>query len=297
MVEVLGSVWSVPVGGIDGEVPIAWGNLPPVERSVLELRLGGLPFPHGDPDGVWRYRHAVWRDGPTEMDHQAVRDFLDYEQVHGRAVTVDADPALSAWGTWASAPQRPPAGSCPIQCCSHVYDSGCGAPLLCHGTPSDAVGEILRRGVLWSSTKRTGRSAVELAAASTWGEPPDYFDYVMFANGRCTAPEAVAQTRLLGQDLTPADLGRGYQPAARLYFRWAVLAALPDVAFDGVHPIKIRTELPLADTLLAVVVPEGTLGHVPRQFAERVVVLPASELTPDEWATQATQAALQVAVP
>jgi hypothetical protein len=267
-----------------------------VERSVLELCQGGVPFPHGDPDGVWRYRHAVWRAGPTEMDRQMVSDFLDYEQAHGRIVTVEADRALSDWETWPRPARRPSPTSGPTQCCSHVYECGCGVPLLCHGTPPEALAEILRCGVLKSSTARTGKAATELASASAWREPADYFDYVMFANGRCTAPEAVALSRVLGRDLVPTDLGRGYRPAARLYFHWEVVAALPDVAFDGVHPAKVRNELSLADSLVAVVVPDGAQSKgVPRRFADRLVVLAASQLTPDEWAIQATQAALEVA--
>jgi hypothetical protein len=31
--------------------------------SLLELAIGGLPFPHGGPDGRCRYRHAVRPDG------------------------------------------------------------------------------------------------------------------------------------------------------------------------------------------------------------------------------------------
>jgi hypothetical protein len=48
-------------------------------QSVLELRRGRLPFPHGDPAGQWRYRHAIRPEGPTELDHQTVSDFVTYE--------------------------------------------------------------------------------------------------------------------------------------------------------------------------------------------------------------------------
>ena len=68
--------------------------------TVLELRMGGLPFPHGGQGGEWRYRHAVRPDGPTPLDHQAVSDFLAYEAGHGRHVDVVADPALTGREGW-----------------------------------------------------------------------------------------------------------------------------------------------------------------------------------------------------
>ena len=45
----------------------------------------------------------------------------------------------------------------------------------------------------------------------------------MLANGRCTAPEAVAFSRVVGRDLVPADLVAGYRPAVRFYFAWDAL--------------------------------------------------------------------------
>jgi hypothetical protein len=58
-----------------------------MNRSVLELRAGGLPLAHGGADGEWRYRHATRLDGPA-LDHQVLTDFLAYETGHGRRVGV-----------------------------------------------------------------------------------------------------------------------------------------------------------------------------------------------------------------
>ena len=79
---------------------------------------------------------------------------------------------------------------------------------------------MLADGVLLSPVDQTGLDGQVLAAMSTWGEPPDYFEYVMLANGLCTAPEAVAMSRKLGHDLVPGDLRPGHPPSARLYFDW-----------------------------------------------------------------------------
>jgi hypothetical protein len=266
-----------------------------MNESVLELRVGGVPFPHGDENGRWRYRHAVRPTGPTLLDHQVVADFIAYERDHGRTTTVEADAALADWSQWTPPTSRPNPTTFATQCCTHVFANGCAASgLVCHGAPPHAAAAILNDGELRSSAQLSGKAGTVLAAESSWGEPPDYFEYVMFANGRCTAPEAVANSRRLSRDLVPADLARGYTPAARFYFRWDQLVDAPSVAFDGVHPIKVRDALPLDLLLVAVVVPRSEpLTMTPhRSLADRIVVLDATAATPEEWADKSARAAL-----
>ena len=141
-----------------------------MNRSTLELRVGGLPHPHGGPGGEWRYRHAVRPDGVTPLDRQAVTDFLGYETGHGRRVDVVADPDLSGWRAWRAPEVRPDPGAFPLQCCTHVYPGGCAAALVCHGAPATAAARILADGALRPAKAVTGRNARDLAAASTWGE-------------------------------------------------------------------------------------------------------------------------------
>ncbi len=74
---------------------------------MLELRRGGLPFPHGGPNGEWRYRHAVGPDGPTPLDYQTVADFFAYGATgHARMVQVEADPDLQDWLAQLGRPAR-----------------------------------------------------------------------------------------------------------------------------------------------------------------------------------------------
>ncbi len=261
-----------------------------VNRSVLELRMGGLPFPHGGRDGEWRYRHAVRPDGVTPLDHQAITDFLAYEARHARHVEVIADPALSGWERWRAPEARPDPGAFPTQCCTHVYPGGCTAELVCHGAPAAAAARILADGMLRPATAVTGRSARDLAAESTWGEPADYFEHVMLANGRCTAPEAVACSRMLGRDLTPSDLRPGYPPAVRFYFGWRALAAHPCARFDGVHPVKILGDLRLDDSLIAVVAHASQrhlFAAIPGRLADRVAFVDIDRPSPQDWAVAA----------
>jgi hypothetical protein len=269
-----------------------------VTPSVLEIRIGGLPLAHGGKGGGWRYRHAVRPEGPTPLDHRAVADFLAYETAHGRRVDVMADPGLSAWRSWRAPDVRPDPGAFPTQCCTHVYPGGCAAGLVCHGAPAEAATRILADGALKPATAVTGRTARDLAAASTWGEPADYFEHVMLANGRCTAPEAVAYSRVLARDLTPLDLRPGYPPAVRFYVRWQSLAAHPGARFDGVHPIKILGGLGLDDALVAVVSPASQRRLITAsagRFLDRTRFVDIDRPGPDQWAVAAFTSALRLA--
>jgi hypothetical protein len=268
-----------------------------VNRSVLELVVGGLPYPHG-ANGEWRYRHAVRPEGTTALDHQAVADFLAYEKAHGRVVTVTAQPELSDWESWLTPTRRPHPGAFATQCCTHVYPDGCSSMLVCHGAPAIVAPQILEQGVLRSAVAATGHGPDELAGWSTWGDPPDYFEHVMLANGRCTAPEAVAVSRVIGGDLVPSDLSAGYRPAVRFYFAWEALASRHDAVFDGVHAVKIHTELSLDDALVAVVVHASEHGVIAaaasRPVRDRLVVLGLTKPRPDQWATAALEAAMKL---
>lgn len=196
-------------------------------------------------------------------------------------------------GDTAASPEskRPPG-----QCCTHVYIDGCNAPLVSHGTPAATASTILRSGQLLAAVDTSGRSAADMAAESTWGEPSDYFEYVMFANGRCTAPEAVARSRSLGRDVEPIDLRSGYPTAVRFYFDWSDLIAREDAAFDGVHPVKVRGPVELSDHLIAVVVHsrhEGVVAAAAESpVADRLCVLDLVDPPPHEWADAANAAAV-----
>ncbi len=124
--------------------------------SVLELAVGGLPLPHGGPDGEWRYRHAVRPDGPSPLDHQVVADFLSYERAHGRRVTVVADERLSPEHVAAPIPAAEPRVFPNAVLHRHLRRRVRIAPCLSRRAGAVAV-EILGRGALLAATAVTGR--------------------------------------------------------------------------------------------------------------------------------------------
>ena len=120
----------------------------------------------------------------------------------------------------------------------------------------------------------------------------------MRANGRCTAPEAVAYSRVLGRDLTPADLTPGYPPAVRFYFRWRSLADHPGARFDGVHPVKILGGLHLHEALVAIVAPASQHGPITvsaGRFQDRIAFVDIERPSPQDWAVAAFTAAQRLA--
>ena len=225
-----------------------------------------------------------------------VTDFVGYEDRHGRRVHVRPDTELEDWATWPAPARRPHPGGYAKQCCSHVFPNGCVGRLVCHGTTTRAAGDILGLGTILAATALTGQSATALAVAraTSWPEPPDYFEHVMFANGSCTAPEAVALSRSTGRALVPNDLRPGYPPAVRFYFDWMDHASRDDARFDGVHPVKIKDRLDLDSCLIAVVIAaseRNAVKDVLNAFAPRLVVLDLQDPTPAAWAHAALQAA------
>jgi len=93
----------------------------------------------------------------------------------------------------------------------------------------------------------------------------------------------------------PADLRPGYPPAARFYFRWDDLCGLGGAVFDGVHPVKVRDEVPLARHLVALVIPEDADGfEAPASYRDRVRRMPAERPSPEVWATGAARQAAEL---
>ena len=198
-------------------------------HSTLELAVGGVPLPRGEPDGSWRYRHAVRPEGPTSLDRQAVADFVAYETAHGRTVRVVADPALADWRSWKQPARRgylPPRSQASAAPTSTSMDADPSSCVTARRRPSP------RRSWAMAGFVQPPRSRVATAERcprrAPGVSPPDYFDHVMFANGRCTAPEAVASSRVLGRDLVPADLDAATRP--RCASTWRGRRWLPDGA-------------------------------------------------------------------
>jgi hypothetical protein len=163
----------------------------------------------------------------------------------------------------------------------------------------DEAEPILCSGAILSKRRLTGLSLRALANQGTWGDPPDYFDYVTLARGNCVAPDIVAMSRQAGRDLTPQQADAAFYPGIRFFFRTEQLTYHPLAAWDGIHPIKIRESLELDPFLVAAVAPAQTpasrtlLLQVPAHLSSRMIYLDHHQFASlASWSDAALEAAL-----
>lgn len=144
--------------------------------------------------------------------------------------------------------------------CISCIEKGCMTALVCHVTSTADAENILRTGEILSASNARGKPGEELAleARSAAGDPPDYFDYVMFTFGNCTAGDKLVMERTLGRKPSQEELNEEFKPGVRFYFRYNDLIKHPGFRSDGYHYCKIKDGVQLDDTLLVIVAPEST---------------------------------------
>lgn len=91
------------------------------------------------------------------------------------------------------------------------------------------------------------------------GDPADYFEYVMFGAGNCTAVDKLVLERVVGYVPSWEEFESIFRPGVRFFFRAEDLRAHPGFTIDGIHE-KIRDELVLDPWLVAVVIPQELPG-------------------------------------
>ena len=242
-----------------------------------------------------------------------MRDFVGYERCQARKVAlwVERDnlrPAIVKDAVNATSMPRlhdrevAPGGK--ARCFSGHQSGVCGGALVSHATTIAAAQQILDASALLSKCSLTGRASADLARESGYGEPPEYFEYVMFWNGDCMGPEIVARVRHLGKEtlagLTPQEMDK-VQPAVRFFFNPQDLVRHPDAAWDGAHTVKIKDRLDLNTYLVAVVAPKYTKdGHefrlrAPDPVSDRIAYIDTASIEGmSAWTTAASEKAAMI---
>jgi hypothetical protein len=109
-------------------------------------------------------------------------------------------------------------------------------------------------------------------------DPADYFEYVMLGWGNCQAGDRLVMERSLGRFPTEEELGSGFAPGVRFYFRYDVLAAHPQAVFDGVLPMKVRDGIELDKWVRLILIPEPLRPSleecIPQSLRSRVQYVP-----------------------
>ena len=142
--------------------------------------------------------------------------------------------------------------------CKACEEKRCITDLVCHVTSVTDAEMILKSGVILSACKARNKSGQDLAfeGRNAAGDPPDYFEYVMFTFGNCTAGDRLVTERALGTLPTQEELTEEFNPGVRFYFRYIDLVGHPRFCSDGYHFCKIKDMLELEPYLIAAIAPE-----------------------------------------
>lgn len=212
--------------------------------------------------------------------------FLAYEKSHKRETVIaceDAviqqkvDYALSHPESVMSAERPKTVPGLPD--CTDCKHGGCHTNLVCHTAVVENAKSILSCGNILSAAKARNMTGAELALEkrNAAGDPPDYFDYAMFAWGNCQAGDRLVMERLLGRSPNEDDCRDGFQPGIRFFFQYDTIVQSPNAVFDGYHPVKIKDSINLEEYLFACVIPErhkeDLADIVPNELKNRVFYL------------------------
>ena len=222
--------------------------------------------------------------------------FIDYEKKHGRetGITCEALNILTAVNAAIANPKTVEKATPPTRIteCTYCKQDGCLTDYVCHTATLDASKEILKIGKLLSAVKAFNKNGKELVKDSrnAAGDPPDYFEYIMFTWGNCTAGYRLAMERHLGRNPTDDELENKLVPGIRFYFKYNDIIKHSGYVFDGYHPVKIKDELILSDYLYACIIPHEYKDEfeqlIPVNLANIVHYIPHGGLGLRDWSNK-----------
>ena len=216
---------------------------------------------------------------PTDWELQHLDEFFLYELAHGRDVALwcrddrvrgqigesinrffnIGNLSLSQFLQQKLESQAQRAGKIPekLTHCKSCIERGCNTRLVCHVASVTDGKIILRTGEILSAIKARGKTGEELAseARNAAGDPPDYFDYVMFTFGNCTAGDRLVMERALGRSPSSEELNEEFKPGVRFYFSYDDLVRHPGFRSDGYHYCKIRDSIDLDNRVIIIIAP------------------------------------------
>jgi len=243
-------------------------------------------------DGVYYFALSNYpRISPWEL--RKLLTFVTFEKQHGRQTEIICeDKNIADAVNYALAhPETVENALLPdkITECTYCNHKGCLTRFVCHTATPDNAMKILASGILLSAVRAFKKTCAELVndIRNAAGDPADYFDYIMFAWGNCTAGDNLTMERVLGRGATDDERENKLLPGIRFYFRYDDITRHPGYVFDGYHPVKIKDELVLADWLYACIVPEqhenDLKNIVAPEITDKVIYLPQDSLGLLDW--------------
>lgn len=226
----------------------------------MEIQIGNYDFTEVW-DGVL-YKKLSRYPQITDWEIRTLIEFADYERLNGRECTLVCEDAALLETVRLGMAQREKYLHTPrpelITECTACRHGGCKTDLVCHTASPENARSILASGWLLSAVKARGVSGAALVQESrnAAGDPADYFDYVMLSWGNCQAGDRLVMERLLGRFPTEEELGNGFTPGVRFFFRYDALAEHPHAVFDGVLPMKVRDGIELDKWVQLILIPQ-----------------------------------------
>lgn len=167
--------------------------------------------------------------------------------------------------------------------CTACIENGCRTDYVCHTTSVESALDIIKTGEIYSACKARNANPETLARdrGNVAGDPPDYFEYVMFSFGNCQAGDRLVTERRLGRFPEEEDLHENFRPGVRFYFKYDDLIEHPDFISDGYHYVKIKDSIALEPDLVALAaskeVKSTLLATAPSKMQELFIFLDHSQ--------------------
>ena len=175
------------------------------------------------------------------------------------------------------------------ECTACTVRGGCMTDFVCHTAPLENAIRILKSGSLLSAVnaRKLPDTVLQKEDRNAAKDPADFFHYVMFSWGNCQAGDRLVMERKLKRSPTPKEMGAGFTPGVRFYFRYEDLERHPQKVHDGFLPIKVKDEVKLADYVYRIIIPseykERMIRIMPENLVDRAFCLSHENLDVWQW--------------
>ena len=244
-------------------------------------------------DGVF---YKALSDYPAVSDNEMkdIIDFINYEKANGRdcEITADRQDILEYVRKEIQRPdkyrdvRRPESIR---ECTACAARGGCMTDLVCHTAPLENAISIIKCGALLSAVnaRKLPDTVLQKEKRNAANDPLDFFHYVMFSWGNCQAGDRLVMERKLGRSPSAEEMGAGFTPGVRFYFKYDELEKHPQAVHDGFLPIKVKDEVKLADYVFVIIIPseykEQIMAILPENLTDRAYCLEHEKLDVWQW--------------
>lgn len=248
-------------------------------------------------DGVL---YKALSDYPEVSDNEIkdILDFMAYEKANGREceITADRQEILSYVQAKLQEPdkyQNIPRPEIIRECTACTARGGCMTDFVCHTAPLENAMRILECGSLLSAVnaRKLPDTVLQKEKRNAANDPVDFFHYVMFSWGNCQAGDRLVMERKLGRSPTAEEMGAGFTPGVRFYFKYEELEKHPGAVHDGFLPVKVKDEVNLEDYVYAIIIPleykEQISQVLPEELKDRAFWLSHDKLDVWQWSEKA----------